>query len=346
MEIKISVIIPVYGIEKYIRQCLESVINQSYKNLEIIVVNDGTKDNSMKIVEEYLEDKRIKVINKENGGLSSARNLGMEEVTGEYIYFLDGDDWIEKNAIELLIMNSKEMDIIGGNFFFYNETTGKRIEKNLKVEYYKKRLGSYELQDDLEIMVCNKLYKVRYLKENNLKFVEKILHEDEEFSIRNYLIYSPNILYIKENTYNYRINRNNSIMTEIINRNRLSESVKSLNQICDSFREDLNNLLNNFQNFRLFLKIVMLDIIILKRIGKELDKNSIIYFEIKLQEFLKKNYTKEEKNILIKEIRKIIIQKESRNINILKKFYWKNRILNIFYLRKLISNKLKKYIRE
>lgn len=73
LDKKISIIIPVYGVEQYIRQCLESVINQTYKKLEIIVVNDGTKDNSMKIVEEYLDDKRIKIINKENGGLSSAR---------------------------------------------------------------------------------------------------------------------------------------------------------------------------------------------------------------------------------------------------------------------------------
>lgn len=80
-DIKVSIIIPVYGVEKYISQCLESVINQSYENIEIIVVNDGTKDNSMKIVEEYLLDERIKIINKENGGLASARNRGIEEAT-------------------------------------------------------------------------------------------------------------------------------------------------------------------------------------------------------------------------------------------------------------------------
>lgn len=91
-EKKISIIIPVYGVEKYIKQCLESVINQSYKNLEIIIINDGTEDDSMKIVEKYLSDKRIKVINKENGGLSSARNIGMINSTGEYIYFLDSDN--------------------------------------------------------------------------------------------------------------------------------------------------------------------------------------------------------------------------------------------------------------
>lgn len=126
---KVSIIIPVYNVEKYIRQCLESVINQTYKNIEIIVINDGTKDGSMKIVEEYLEDKRIKIINKNNGGLSSARNKGIEEATGEYIYFLDSDDWIEKDTIEVLVKNSKDVDIIEANFFYFDEIT-KIKEKN------------------------------------------------------------------------------------------------------------------------------------------------------------------------------------------------------------------------
>mgnify|MGYP000233519789 FL=1 len=131
-DIKVSIIIPVYGVEKYISQCLESVINQSYENIEIIVVNDGTKDNSMKIVEEYLLDERIKIINKENGGLASARNRGIEEATGEYIYFLDSDDWIEVNTIEVLVEESNNLDIIYSNFWYFDE-------KNQKKEKIKKR---------------------------------------------------------------------------------------------------------------------------------------------------------------------------------------------------------------
>lgn len=131
-DIKVSIIIPVYGVEKYISQCLESVINQSYENIEIIVVNDGTKDNSMKIVEEYLLDERIKIINKENGGLASARNRGIEEATGEYIYFLDSDDWIEVNTIEVLVEESNNLDIIYSNF-------GILMRKIKKKEKIKKR---------------------------------------------------------------------------------------------------------------------------------------------------------------------------------------------------------------
>lgn len=78
-QLKVSIIVPIYNVEKYLKQCLDSIVNQTYKNLEIIIVNDGTKDNSMKIVEEYLQDNRIKIINKENGGLASARNSGLEK---------------------------------------------------------------------------------------------------------------------------------------------------------------------------------------------------------------------------------------------------------------------------
>ena len=101
-NIKISVIIPVYNVEKYIGQCLDSIVNQTYKNLEIIIVNDGTKDNSMRVVEKYLSDKRIKIINKENGGLSDARNKGILASTGSYIALVDSDDLIADTFVENL----------------------------------------------------------------------------------------------------------------------------------------------------------------------------------------------------------------------------------------------------
>ena len=93
---KISVIIPVYNVEKYLKRCLDSVINQTYKNLEIILVDDGSTDNSGKICDEYAKnDKRIIVIHKENGGVSVARNIGLDICTGDYVNFIDSDDWID-----------------------------------------------------------------------------------------------------------------------------------------------------------------------------------------------------------------------------------------------------------
>ena len=105
----ITIVIPVYKVEKYIDRCIKSVINQTYKNLEIILVDDGSPDNCPKICDEYAEkDKRIKVIHKKNGGLSDARNVGIEAAKGKYISFIDSDDWIEKDFIECLYKSIKK----------------------------------------------------------------------------------------------------------------------------------------------------------------------------------------------------------------------------------------------
>ena len=98
---KVSIIVPVYNVEKYVERCIESIIKQSYKNLEIILIDDGSKDNSGKICDEYAEkDNRIKVIHKKNGGLSDARNTGLNIADGEYICFIDSDDYIHKDLVK------------------------------------------------------------------------------------------------------------------------------------------------------------------------------------------------------------------------------------------------------
>ena len=113
---KVSVIIPVYNAENYISECLESIICQTYKNIEIILVNDGSTDNSAKICKTYADlDERIKYIEKENGGVSSARNIGIENAQGKYDLFVDSDDWIKKETIEILVENSDDCDIVEFN---------------------------------------------------------------------------------------------------------------------------------------------------------------------------------------------------------------------------------------
>ena len=120
MENLISVIIPVYNAEKFLNKCLDSVIGQTYKNLEIILVDDGSQDDSGKICDEYAQkDNRIKVIHKENGGDSSARNTGLKMATGKYITTIDSDDWIELNAYEdmLKVLLEKNVDIVRCGFY-------------------------------------------------------------------------------------------------------------------------------------------------------------------------------------------------------------------------------------
>lgn len=108
-EEKISIIIPAYNVSLYVKKCVESVCNQSYKNLEIIVVDDGSTDNTLEILQQMeKQDSRINVIHKENGGLSSARNAGLKIATGNYIMFLDSDDWIENDCCNETIVNIKK----------------------------------------------------------------------------------------------------------------------------------------------------------------------------------------------------------------------------------------------
>ena len=104
---KVSVVVPIYNVEKYLKRCLDSIVNQTYSNLEIILVNDGSPDNCGMIIDTYEKtDERVKALHKANGGLSDARNYGMQHVTGEYTIFVDSDDWLHKDLIQSLVTNS------------------------------------------------------------------------------------------------------------------------------------------------------------------------------------------------------------------------------------------------
>ena len=111
---KVSIIIPIYNVEEYLSQCLDSIVNQTYSNLEVILINDGSTDNCLEICNKYINKYNWKLINKKNGGLSSARNAGLKEFTGDYVYFIDSDDWIKEDMIEVLVslLENKKADIV------------------------------------------------------------------------------------------------------------------------------------------------------------------------------------------------------------------------------------------
>ena len=122
---KLSIIIPVYNVEPYLRECLESVLQQSFADWEAICVNDGSTDNSATILEEYgHKDDRFKIVNQPNGGLSAARNTGLKAATGEYVLFLDSDDWLEGNALEIVSGSLTDEDLLcfSGRRFFEKES--------------------------------------------------------------------------------------------------------------------------------------------------------------------------------------------------------------------------------
>lgn len=186
----ISIIIPVYNVEKYLKRCLESVINQTYRNLEIILVDDGSKDSSGKICDEYAEqDKRIKVIHKKNGGASSARNMGLDIAQGNYIGFIDSDDWIELDMYEYLhkLIVSLNVDIAMCEYVC--------VKKEIK---YKKKKEDIKVYEDINIFnffyrmngeksfysVWNRLYKKDCVEK--IRFLENKITEDVDYTYNAY----------------------------------------------------------------------------------------------------------------------------------------------------------------
>ena len=199
----ISIIIPVYNVEQYLKQCLDSVINQTYKNLEIILVDDGSTDNSGKICDEYaLKDNRIKVIHKQNGGVSSARNTGLNVATGEYIGFVDGDDYIELDMYEYLYSLNKTNNTSLAICNFY-------IEEDKKITNVKPITNKYIL-DANEMLKCSfkQLFSWNKLIEKNLfnqlYFPENISYGEDMTVCMELFIRAKKISYGNKNKYFYR----------------------------------------------------------------------------------------------------------------------------------------------
>ncbi|MCL1675698.1 glycosyltransferase family 2 protein [Elizabethkingia meningoseptica] len=212
----ISIIVPVYKVEQFIHECVDSIIDQTYNHLEIILVNDGSPDRCGEICEEYAkQDHRIVVIHKENGGLSSARNAGLDICKGEYIAFIDSDDVIHPQFVELLYANIKEADLAFCEMLGFDSHLG--ITKEEKIEdVLTKRFGNRELLSQIlsfkapnVVVVCNKLYHRRLWE--IIKFPAGKIHEDE-FVIHETLDQCKEIVFIDAKLYYYR-KREESIMS-------------------------------------------------------------------------------------------------------------------------------------
>lgn len=202
-EISISIIVPVYNTKLYIRQCLESIVNQTYQTIEVIVDDDGSYDGSSEICDEFQKkDNRIKVIHTKNHGVSTARNLGIIESTGQYITFIDSDDYVDKMYIEKMVRNiEKDEEII-----YFCESFPCNVKKEDAYKYI--IVGD----DNLKIYLAGpiaKLFNSNLLKQNEIQFNEKILvGEDLLFNIQalNYAqkikFSNDSILYFNRNNYN------------------------------------------------------------------------------------------------------------------------------------------------
>lgn len=210
----ISVIIPVFNVEKYLERCIKSIINQTYKNLEILLINDGSTDKSIEICNRYLEiDNRIVLLNKENGGLSSARNLGIDKAKGEYISFVDSDDFIHELMYETLVSNLEKndcdisiiesLDVIEDKDFIFE------LKNNNNSIVYSKEESIANYLDGKFIPAWGKLYRKELFE--SIRFPIGILNEDEAIMIRVFDSCTRNIVYQDIKLYFYLKRKSGSI---------------------------------------------------------------------------------------------------------------------------------------
>lgn len=219
-EGKISVIVPVYKVEQYLGRCVKSIVHQTYKNLEIILVDDGSPDQCPAMCDQYAkQDKRVKSLHKTNGGLSEARNYGLRNATGEYILYVDSDDYIELESCERLISSADEnVDVVCGAYREISENG--IIEKrhsNLQenVCYSAKEYVTASVQrNEWYAPAWLNLYRKSFLIENDLYYKVGTYYEDIEMLPRLFLS-NPKVKYIDFAFYNYII-RDNSIMTSAV----------------------------------------------------------------------------------------------------------------------------------
>lgn len=183
----ISFIIPVYNGEKYLRECLDSVLGQSYQDLEVILVNDGSSDHSQEIIEEYAgRDDRIVSLVQENQGVSLARNLGLDQAAGEYVWFFDCDDIMREGAVDVMYRRALETgaDLVIGNYQYYYEYSGRTERPSTWLEQHIYQNHEKLACTHFDAMPANKLWKRGVVEQCNLCFKTFCLGEDMDFYLR------------------------------------------------------------------------------------------------------------------------------------------------------------------
>ena len=235
---KVSIIIPVYKVEKYIEKCIQSLLNQTYTNFEAIIVDDGSPDNSIAIAKKLVGgDSRFIFLEKENGGLSSARNLGIDRSTGDYLAFLDSDDYFAENCIEVcvnIIKATPEVEIVVFGHSIVSES-GKLLSTYYPdAEAYLNKKDYLLSKKTIDYSACSKIYRKTIFKD--LRFQEGLLYEDKHLVVQ--LIFNRKIKSIKQSLHFY-VQREGSIMNSY-----RANIINDYMFIYDSYKEFLkkNNL--------------------------------------------------------------------------------------------------------
>lgn len=253
MNEKVSIIVPVYNREKFLDKCIGSLVSQSYSDIEIMLVDDGSKDNSLSICKNWAdEDRRIKVIHKENGGVQSARNLGIKNATGKYLTFVDADDYVSENYIQDFVRAKEEnpnsklvvcghfrvdenYNILAKNDFLKDIYVGKTKEEHWAL--YFERFACY---------CWNHLYEIDIVKNNKIQFDKNIIVYDDTAFTMNYIRYIDDVSFTKSNNYYYVCAHSDPTVSKNLNKKRVADdgSLEKLKTCIDLHKRLLHDKFN------------------------------------------------------------------------------------------------------
>lgn len=251
-EYEVSVIIPVYNVDDYIEECIESVINQNNSKIQIIIVNDGSADNSDNIIQKYLkENKNIVYINQNNQGLSMSRNDGIKHMKGEYTMFLDGDDYLEENSIDELYKYTKKLgsdiSIFGYRKVYDDNNSFDKINNHFSEnKLYRGNIIIHNmLSGNLKGYACNKIFKSEFIIKNNLSF-EKGVYFEDFFPIFKLIQSSNKISFYNKVVYNYR--QRISSITSTKNQKLLNDFILCRNNVLGYINKNKLNINKDYLN--------------------------------------------------------------------------------------------------
>lgn len=254
---KVSIIIPIYNVEKYLSKLIESVLNQTYKNIEIILVDDGSPDKCPSIMDEYAKlDERIIAIHKKNGGVSSARNAGLDIASGDFIMFVDGDDYVDADYVDYFLnLVEKSNKQIGYGKYFYTINNDKT--SNEKEIVTSEKAMEYIYDNKIGVAVWNKIYSSKLIKENNVKFNEGIWYGEGMLFNIGVLQYANEVVIGEKATYHQTFNPNSAVNKFNLNSNYCGLSSMWLQR--SIWRTNNNDVLKAWLNHKYKYNIAIIE---------------------------------------------------------------------------------------
>lgn len=282
-EVAVSVVIPVYNSEKYLDSCIRSAIRQTLKNIEIIVINDGSTDNSCEILKKYQQlDGRVQIISQKNHGLSYSRNVGIRKSRGEYLFFLDSDDTLEEKSLQMLYQKAKISDSLM-TIGRYKKTY---FDSNA-INIYKTTLTDDTVKDvlvgNIQVPVCNKLYHKKFFVENDLNFANKLYHEDNLFTLKAVKFAKNQISILDEVVYNYQY-RKGSISSSF-GKKHVDDMIKIFDLSYEFLREH-----DMYKDKKIYFLVFVFDLVLYYLQKYSPNETNSLLFETFFKKLKKKKY--------------------------------------------------------